>query len=200
ALFNFLTGVGKKESYRKFLVAPFDLRKRLLKLIEREIALHTAESPGRIVAKMNSLVDPELIRALYRASAKGVSIDLIVRGMCCLRPGVPRLSDNIRVVSIVGRFLEHSRIFHFHNGGDDEVYIGSADWMPRNLDRRIEVVVPIEDVELRRVLVEDVLEVCLRDNLQSWDLKPNGSYVRRHPASAKQGFSSQLALMDRMTK
>src|SRR5207248_691328 len=119
ALFNYLTGISKQEAYRKFLVAPVSLRKQLLMRIARETELHTAGNPGRIVAKMSSLVDPDLIRELYRASAKGVKIDLIIRGMCCLRPGVPHLSDNIRVVSIVGRFLEHSRIFYFRNGGDE---------------------------------------------------------------------------------
>lgn len=200
ALFNFLTGIAKQESYRKFLVAPVSLRKQLLKMIARETSLHAAENPGRIIAKMNALVDPDLIRALYAASAKGVKVDLIVRGMCCLRPGVPHLSENIRVVSIVGRFLEHSRIFYFRNGGDDEVYIGSADWMPRNLDRRIEVVVPVEYPDFRRILRDDVLETCLKDDRQAWELQPDGRYVRLQPPRGKPGFSSQLVLMDKMAK
>jgi len=199
ALFNFLTGVAKHQTYKKFLVAPFTLRKRLMKMIERETAQHTADNPGRIIAKMNALVDPELIRALYAASNKGVKVDLIVRGMCCLRPGLPGLSENIRVISIVGRFLEHSRIFYFRNGGQEELYIGSADWMARNLDRRIEVVVPIEDPELLRLLRDDVMEECLKDNKQAWELHADGKYVRLHPPRGKPGFSSQLALLERMT-
>ena len=128
-------------------------------MIEREADKHTPENPGHIIAKMNALTDPSLIKALYAASQMGVQIDLIVRGMCCLRPGVPDLSENIRVMSIVGRFLEHSRIFYFRNGGDDEIYIGSADWMARNLDRRVEVVVPVISADLRRTLRDDVLYV-----------------------------------------
>ena len=169
-------------------------------MIARETALHTAENPGRIIAKMNSLVDPDLIQALYAASAKGVRVDLIIRGMCCLRPGMPNLSENIRVVSIVGRFLEHSRIFYFQNGGAEELYIGSADWMSRNLDRRIEVVVPIESQDILRVLRDDVLELCLKDNRQAWELSGDGRYTRLHPAKGKAGISSQLVLMERMTK
>jgi polyphosphate kinase len=200
ALFNYLTGVSKQEPYRKFLVAPVTLRKSLLAMIERETALHTAENPGRIIAKMNALVDPDLIRALYAASEKGVTVDLIIRGMCCLRPGVPHLSEHIRVISIVGRFLEHSRIFYFRNGGNEEIYVGSADWMPRNLDRRIEVVVPVEDAAIRRTLRDDVLEVCLRDNRQAWELHADGQYVRLHPAQGKPRFSSQSVLLERMGK
>jgi polyphosphate kinase len=200
ALFNYLTGIAREESYRKFLVAPVSLRKRLLAMIQRESKLHSAENPGRIIAKMNALVDPELIRALYAASAKGVRVDLIIRGMCCLRPGVPHLSENIRVISIVGRFLEHSRIFYFRNGGEDEIYIGSADWMPRNLDRRVEVVVPIEDPAHLRTLRDDVLETCLKDDCQAWELQADGGYVRLHPPPGKPGFSSQLVLLDRMAK
>ena len=200
ALFNYLTGFAKQQSYRKFLVAPVSLRKKLLALIKRETDQHSGEKPGRIVAKMNSLVDPQIIRALYAASAKGVRIDLIIRGMCCLKPGVQHLSENIRVVSIVGRFLEHSRIFYFQNSGDEEIYIGSADWMARNLDRRVEVVVPIESPEILRTLKEDVLEVCLRDNRQAWDLQPDGRYLRRHPQPGKTGINSQLVQIERLTK
>ena len=188
-LFNYLTGFAKQGSDRKFLVAPVSLRRELLKMIVRETDLHTAESPGRIIAKMNALVDPELIRALYAASAKGVKVDLIIRGMCCLRPGVPNLSENIRVISIVGRFLEHSRIFHFRNGGQDELYIGSADWMPRNLYRRIEVVVPVEAPDLRRILRDDVLESCLKDNRQAWELRPDGKYARLKPPAGSRNLA-----------
>ena len=197
-LFNFLTGYSRQEGYRKFLVAPVTLRKRLLALIERETAGHTEERPGCILAKMNSLVDPALIKALYAASQQGVEIDLIVRGMCCLRPGVPGLSERIRVVSIIGRFLEHSRIFTFGNGGEEEVYIGSADWMPRNLDRRVEVVVPIENPELRRSLHE-MLNVMLQDNCQAWDLQPDGRYVRRRPAPGQHRRSGQAMLLETLS-
>lgn len=195
-LFNYLTGYSRQKRYRKFLVAPITLRQRLQTLIEREMDQHTPENPGRIVAKMNALVDPALIKTLYCASQLGVQIDLIVRGMCCLRPGVPGLSENIRVVSIIGRFLEHSRIFAFHNGGEEEVYIGSADWMPRNLDRRVEVVVPVEDPAIRRILREEVLNVLLADNCQAWDLQPDGKYVRRRPQPGQHRFSAQQTLLE----
>jgi polyphosphate kinase len=199
-IFNYLTGYSRQEDYRAFLVAPVTARKRLQAMIARETALHTPKNPGRIIAKMNSLVDPALIKALYAASQKGVRIDLIVRGMCCLRPGVPDLSENIRVMSIVGRFLEHSRIFAFHNGGDDEVYIGSADWMARNLDRRVEVIVPIANAELRRVLREEVLNVLLADNCQAWDLQPDGDYVRRQPAPGQRRQNAQAILLEKLAK
>ncbi|HZP82982.1 MAG TPA: polyphosphate kinase 1 [Chthonomonadaceae bacterium] len=198
-LFNFLTGYSRQDAYRKFLVAPVTLRQRLQAMIERETDKHTEENPGRIIAKMNALVDPALIKALYAASRKGVQIDLIVRGMCCLRPGVQGLSENIRVVSIIGRFLEHSRIFTFHNGGEEEVYIGSADWMPRNLDRRVEVVIPVQDAEIKRVLRAEVLPVLLEDNCQAWDLRPDGCYQRRHPAPGQRRRSAQALLLEKLT-
>ena len=195
-LFNFLTGYSRQESYRKFLVAPVTLRPRLLEMVHREIEKHTPENPGRITAKMNSLVDTEIIRALYSASQAGVQVDLIVRGMCCLRPGVSGLSENICVMSVVGRFLEHSRIFNFHNGGDEEIYIGSADWMGRNLDRRVEVVAPIDNPILRQQLKEGVLQVMLADNAQAWDLQPDGQYLRRQPRPGAERFSAQQHLME----
>ena len=199
-LFNFLTGYSVQESYHKFLVAPVTLRKRLLELIAREAAQHTADRPGRITAKMNSLVDEELIRALYAASQKGVEIDLIVRGMCCLRPGAAGLSETIRVVSVVGRFLEHSRIFAFHNGGSEEIYIGSADWMARNLDRRVEVVIPIDNPILCHNLRDDVLRILIRDNTQAWDLQPDGRYVRRSPAPGQPPFNAQQHLLELLSR
>jgi polyphosphate kinase len=196
-LFNYLTGYAHQEQYRKFLVSPGTARKRLMQMVDREAAKHTPENPGRIVAKMNALVDPPLIKALYAASRKGVQVDLIIRGMCCLRPGVPGLSENIRVVSIVGRFLEHSRIFYFRNGGPNtqEVYFGSADWMPRNLDRRIEVIVPVEDLAIRQILLTDVLEELLKDNCQAWDLYPDGKYIRRHPAENEAPYNVQKLML-----
>ena len=139
---------------------------------------------------------PPLIKALYAASQKGVRVDLIVRGMCCLRPGVPGLSDNIRVVSIVGRFLEHSRIFYFRNGGDtEEIYIGSADWMTRNLDRRVEVVVPVVSEEIRKIIRDDVLGLLLQDNQQAWDLDSAGHYTRRTAATGVKAVNSQMILL-----
>jgi polyphosphate kinase len=179
-LFNSLTGISRQRIYRKLLVAPADLRERFIELIDRESAHASAGRPGRIVAKMNALVDSEVIDALYRASQAGVEIDLIVRGICCLRPGIPGVSDHIRVLSIVGRFLEHSRIFHFGNAGDDEYYIGSADWMPRNFLRRVEAVAPVEAPRLQARL-HSLLRVCLDDNRQAWELDPDGSWTQRKP-------------------
>jgi polyphosphate kinase len=179
-LFNTLTGFSRQRLYRKLLVAPSNLRERLLALIEREAAHARAGRPARIVAKMNALVDPETIAALYQASQAGVEIDLIVRGICCLRPGLEGVSDRIRVLSIVGRFLEHSRIFHFHHDGEPEYYIGSADWMPRNFDRRVEALVPVED-PAQHLLLRTLLDVCLHDNRQAWELHADGTYRQRRP-------------------
>jgi polyphosphate kinase len=179
-LFNSLTGVSRQRFYRRLAVAPVTLRARILELIDRETALARAGKGGRIIAKMNALVDPEIIAALYRASQAGVTVDLIVRGICCLVPGLAGVSDNIRVISIIGRFLEHSRIFFFANAGHPEYYIGSADWMPRNFDRRVEVIAPIEDPALHRG-IEAVLATCLGDNRQAWELCADGQYRRRQP-------------------
>jgi polyphosphate kinase len=175
-IFNYLTGYSKQAAYRKFLVAPVSLRSRLLECIERESDHGEA---GRIIIKANHLVDDEIIRALYRASQSGVRIDLIIRGICCLRPGLPGVSANIRVLSIVGRFLEHSRIFYFYNQGDPAMYIGSADLMPRNIDRRVEVAFPIEDPQLRQDVVENNLEVGLRDTEKGHLLRADGRYIPR---------------------
>lgn len=179
-LFNSLTGVSRQKHYRRLAVAPVSLRARLLELIERETAHAIAGKGGRIIAKMNALVDPEIIAALYRASQAGVKIDLIVRGICCLVPGLAGMSEHIRVVSIIGRFLEHSRLAFFANAGNPEYYIGSADWMPRNFDRRVEVMTPIEDPLLHKGL-EAVLATCLSDNRQAWELGADGQYRRREP-------------------
>ncbi len=198
-LFNYLTGYAYQEHYRKFLVAPNTARKNLQTMVEREADLHTPEKPGRILCKMNAIVDPQLIKALYRASQKGVQVDLIIRGMCCLRPGVPGLSDNIRVISIIGRFLEHSRVFCFNNGGNTEIYFGSADWMTRNLDRRVEVIAPLEDPHLRETVLQD-LQDLLRDNCQAWDLGPDGAYTRRSPAPGSTEFNAQVELLKRYAR
>ena len=175
-LFNFLTGYSRQEEYRKFLVAPVTIRPKLLEMIRRETELG---HKGRIIFKCNSLVDSEIIRHLYKASQAGVKIDLIIRGICGLRPGIEGISDNIQVMSIVGRFLEHSRIYYFFNNGDPALYMGSADLMPRNLDRRVEVLFPIEDPAMRTYLVEEILAVCLRDTAKSYILQSDGRYTPR---------------------
>ena len=198
-LFNFLTGYSRQRSYRKVLVAPVNLRDRFYFLIRREIENCRNGSSGRIVAKMNALVDPQMIATLYEASQAGVQIDLIVRGMCCLRPGIEGISENIRVVSIVGRYLEHSRIYYFHNRGQEEVYIGSADWMTRNLDRRVEAVVPVEDPEILKDL-QEILAVMLADNRQAWDLQPDGHYIQRQPADGTKEQAAQKILMEMATQ
>ena len=179
-LFNSLTGISRQRLYRKLLVAPANMKERFIELIDRESRNASAGRRARIVGKMNALVDAEVIDALYRASQAGVEIDLIVRGICCLRPGLPNLSDRIRVMSIIGRFLEHSRVWHFHNGGSDEFYIGSADWMPRNFQRRVEAAVPVEAPALQERL-RSLLETCLDDNRQAWDLDADGRWVQRKP-------------------
>lgn len=194
-LFNYLTGYSQQRSYRKLMIAPVNLRDRFSALIHREIEHCRNGFSGRIIAKMNALVDPRIIAALYEASQVGVQIDLIVRGICCLRPGLEGISENIRVISIIGRYLEHSRIFYFHNRGQEEVYIGSADWMTRNLDRRVEAVVPVEDPDIIKDL-QEILGVMLADNRQAWELQPDGQYIQRHPADGTKEQSSQKILME----
>jgi polyphosphate kinase len=194
-LFNYLTGYSRQRAYRKLLVAPVNMRSGMTALICREMEHCKNGSRGRIVAKMNSLVDPQIIATLYEASQAGVQIDLIVRGMCCLRPGVKGVSENIRVQSLVGRFLEHSRIFYFHNRGEEEVYIGSADWMSRNLNRRVEAVVPVEEPELAKDL-QEILGIMLADNRQTWDLQPLGTYIQRRPADEPNEHCAQKILME----
>ena len=191
-LFNFLTGYSYQTKYKRLLVAPIDLREKMIELIKRETKNKLKGKEARIIVKINSLADDKIVRALYRASQAGVEIDLIVRGICVLRPGISGLSENIRVVSIVGRFLEHSRIFYFANGGDDEVYIGSADWMHRNLDRRVEAVVPIKDKSIVKYLKDEVLQAYLRDNINSQILIENGNYSELSPSNDEIGFDSQM--------
>lgn len=198
-LFNFLTGYSRQTNYRRLLVAPLTLRPGMLKLIEREIEQVQAGRRGRIIAKMNSLVDAEMIQALYKASQAGVEIDLIIRGICCLRPGVPGVSDRIRVISIIGRFLEHARIFWFTNNGDEEIYIGSADWMPRNLDRRVEAVTPVLDPAAVQEL-KDVLDIMLTDNRHAWELGEDGVFVQRTPGADGDVRSTHDLLMARALK
>ena len=194
-LFNALTGFSRQRWYRKLLVAPANMRQRFLELIAREVTHAAAGRPARIVGKVNALVDPEIIQALYRASQAGVNVDLIVRGICCLRPGVPGVSDRIRVVSIIGRFLEHSRLWSFANDGEPEYFLGSADWMPRNLDRRVETVVPVDDPSLHPRL-QSLLDLCLTDNRQAWYLLPDGSYLQRTPGDGPEWATHAILLRD----
>jgi polyphosphate kinase len=194
-LFNSLTGYARGARYRKILVAPTFLRQRVIELIERTAERHSARRPGRITLQMNSLVDAECIRALYEASQAGVEIDLIVRGICRLRPGIPGVSETIRVRSVVGRFLEHSRIWNFANGRRREYYIGSADLMPRNLDLRVEVVTPVTDPDLTGRL-QEILDVMLADNIQAWELSEDGSWQRRHPAESERRVATQRRLRE----
>jgi polyphosphate kinase len=182
ALFNALTGASREPHYRKALVAPESMRDGLLEQIEQTVEAHRGGQEARIVMKMNALVDPRCIRALYEASQAGVPVDLNVRGICCLRPGVEGVSDNVRVVSVVGRFLEHSRIYGFHRGEDSRYFIGSADLMPRNLDMRVELLTPVEDPSLRDEL-RDTLDRCLEDDTFAWDLRADGSWERREGRS-----------------
>ena len=193
-LFNYLTGYSAKSDYQKLLVAPVNLRSRLLSLIDREIEHRRQGRGGHLILKMNALVDPPVIRALYRASQAGVRVQLLVRGICCLKPGIPGVSENIEVISLVGRFLEHSRIYYFANGGAEQVYIGSADLMPRNIDHRVEVLFPIEDAKLIRTIKADVLAVYFADTVKARRMLPDGTYARRK-ADGKKGFNSQERLI-----
>ncbi len=196
-VFNYLTGYSTKNDYRKFLVAPINLRQGLERLIRREIELQKNGTPGHLIFKLNAIVDKPMIQLLYQASQAGVQVDLLVRGICCLRPGMPDLSENITVTSIVGRFLEHSRIYYFHNGGKEEVYIGSADLMPRNLDRRVEILVPVEDARLIRHLRDQVLAVYLTDNVKSRRMNSDGAYERIHPQPGQPAINSQALLIEK---
>ncbi|RLC87103.1 MAG: polyphosphate kinase 1 [Chloroflexi bacterium] len=195
-LFNALTGYSRQDTYRKLLVAPGRMREELLKRIDREIKQHKQHGDGYLAFKMNALVDQQCIQALYRASQAGVKVDLQVRGICCLRPGVPGVSENITVTSIVGRFLEHPRIYYFRNGGDEEMFLGSADLMPRNLDRRVETLFPIEDARLRKRLRDQVLNIHLQDNVQCRVLLPDGTYTHRHPQAQEPELNSQLWMIE----
>ena len=196
-LFNQLIGMGKTLRMKKLLHAPFTLKKNLLEMINREAVAASEGRPAQIMAKVNGLTDPKVIRALYKASQAGVKIDLVVRGMCCLRPGVPGVSHNIQVRSIIGRFLEHSRIYYFLNGGDEKLYLSSADWMERNLDMRVETCFPVEGKKLiSRVKKE--LEGYLTDNTQAWVLQEDGSYIRQSPTGNQNARSVQATLLERL--
>lgn len=195
-LFNVLTGYSYKQSYRKLLVAPDLMRDQIVARIEREIEQHAKSGDGYLAFKMNALVDRSCIQALYRASQAGVKVDLQVRGICCLRPGLPGVSDNITVTSVVGRFLEHPRLYYFRNGGQEELFLGSADLMPRNLYRRVEQLVPIEDPDLRESIYEHILRVHLRDNMQARRLLPDGQYERVRPQEGEPELNSQLWMIE----
>ncbi|WP_263143904.1 polyphosphate kinase 1 [Pseudomonas sp. RIT-PI-AD] len=197
-LFNQLIGMGKTLRMKKLLHAPFTLKKNLLEMINREALAASEGRPSQIMAKVNSLTDPKVIRALYKASQAGVKIDLVVRGMCCLRPGVPGVSHNIQVRSIVGRFLEHSRIYYFLNGGDEKIYLSSADWMERNLDKRVETCFPVEGKKLI-TRVKKELEAYLTDNTQAWVLQSDGRYQRLQPSGNQNPRNCQAGLLERLT-
>ncbi|HEX6728251.1 MAG TPA: polyphosphate kinase, partial [Nitrospira sp.] len=196
-LFNALTGYSRKDGYAKLLVAPTALRRHLLDRIDREIHCHRKSGDGHLAFKMNALVDKAIIQALYRASQAGVKIELQVRGICCLRPGIPGISERITVTSVVGRFLEHARIYYFHNGGQEEVLLGSADLMPRNLDRRVEILFPVLHSRWREIIVQDILAVGLRDNVQARRLRSDGTYERLTPLDGEPSINSQDWFLNR---
>ena len=195
-VFQLLTSLGRVKKLKKILQAPFTLHKELLRLIDREAEFARNGKPARIAAKMNALIEPQIIRALYQASQAGVKVDLIVRGVCCLRPGVPGVSENIQVRSIVGRFLEHTRVFYFHNQGDYDLFLSSADWMDRNFFQRVEVCFPIEDPGLRNRIVKEGLELYLADNTQAWVLNKDGEYRRAKGGSNQKPRSAQGTLLE----
>lgn len=198
-VFQLLTSLGKVKALSKILQAPFTLHKKMIEKIEREASSARAGKPARIIVKCNALIETETIQALYAASQAGVKIDLIVRGICCLRPGVPGVSDNIQVRSIVGRFLEHTRVFYFHNEGSYELYLSSADWMGRNFFQRVETAFPVEDEKLQRRILKDGLELYMSDNSEAWVLQKDGEYKRRKPAANQRVRSAQASLMTKRT-
>jgi polyphosphate kinase len=195
-IFNYLTGYSEQRDFRKLIVAPINTRESFLSLIKREIDNSIAGKVGHIICKLNSLVDPTLIAAFYEASKNGVKIDLIVRGICCLVPSVPELSENIKVISIVGRYLEHSRIYYFYNDGDDELFLSSADLMQRNLDRRVETTFPVEDELLKREIKNTILDNALRDNVKSRVLQPGGKYLFNRPVIGEEIINHQEWLIE----
>jgi polyphosphate kinase len=192
-VFAQLTGLGKASKLRHLWQSPFTLHHKLIKAIQNEAEIAKSGKKARIIAKMNALLDPDIIRALYDASTAGVQIELIIRGVCALRPGMPGVSENISVRSIVGRFLEHTRIFYFYNSRHENIYLSSADWMYRNFFRRIEVCFPVLDPKLKKRIFKEGLEPYLRDNTNSWEMMPDGTY-RRRPSRRGSVFSAQQAL------
>ncbi|MFH1050646.1 MAG: polyphosphate kinase 1 [bacterium] len=198
-LFNYLTGYSCLKEWKSFFVAPINLRRSIIELINREAEFHTEENPGLIIAKMNSLAHSEVINALYRASRKGVKVKLLVRGVCCLKPGLPELSENIEVRSILGRFLEHSRAFYFKNSGKSEFYLSSADWMTRNLHKRVEIMFPIHESALQ-VKIMTLLDIYWKDNSKSWRLLPDGNYEKITPAEGEKAFCAQEFLLNEIKR
>ena len=195
-LFNYLTGYAELPQWRKLVVAPSRMLAFMVERIDREAALARAGRPGRVVAKVNGLLEPQIVQALYRASQAGAKIELVCRGVCALRPGLPGVSENIRVTSVIDRFLEHSRIFLFDNDGTPDVYIGSADWMDRNLSRRVEVVFPVEQADLKARLIDEILALSLADNVKARELQPDGTYKRVVPADGQPALRSQQRFLD----
>jgi polyphosphate kinase len=207
ALFNVLTGFNSwtggdlltaetvASMFRKFMISPVTTQETILRLIDREIQKSSPKTTGRIIAKMNALVDTKIIRKLYEASRAGVHIDLLTRGICCLRPGVPGVSENIRVISILDRFLEHSRIYYFHNGGNPEIYSGSADWMSRNFKKRAEILFPIENTDLKSRIINEILLTYLNDNVKARLMQPDGAYARIKPRDGEKPIRSQSELI-----
>lgn len=194
-LFNFLTGFSHQTKYRKLLVAPVNMRTKLTELIRREVNNKLEGKPAHIIIKVNSITDEGLVEELYAASKAGVKIELVVRGICVLRPQVKGLSENIKVTSIVGRFLEHSRIFYFANSGEEEIYFGSADLMHRNLERRVEILAPVKDKKIHAFIKDEILKAYLKDTYNSWSLRPDGSYEKAEPPKGETPFDSQMALV-----
>lgn len=199
-VFNYLTGYSAKKEYRKLLIAPINLRQKFEKMIDREIEIHNKNKNGHLIFKMNSLVDAIIIKKLYQASQVGVKVDLIVRGICSLKPGIKGLSENIRVISILGRFLEHSRVYYFHNDGNEEIYLGSADLMPRNLNQRVEIIFPVEDQVLVRQIKKNILDLYLQDNVKARIMKSDGTYVRLKPSSARNAKNAQQIFIERASR
>ena len=195
-VFNYLTGYSKQTEFKKLIVAPINMREKFLDLILREVSNVQSGGTGKIILKLNSLVDPALIAALYEASNVGVKVELIIRGICCLIPNVPGLSENIRVISIVGRYLEHSRVLYFHNNGKDEIYLSSADFMQRNLDRRVEIAWPVEDQKIKSEIMKSLLNVSVKDNIKGRELQPDMNYIRCHIDDKEKKINSQEWLMD----
>jgi len=193
-VFNHLTGLGRARKLNKIWNSPFNLHSNVVIAVRKEAELAKAGKKSRIMARMNALLEPHLINELYAASQAGVKIDLIVRGVCALRPGVPGLSDNITVRSVVGRLLEHSRVFYFSNDGEEEVYISSADWMDRNFFRRVELAVPVTDKKLKKRVIDEGLKALLADNILAWTMDSNGNYVRRKPTGARRMNSQNYLL------
>jgi polyphosphate kinase len=194
-IFNYLTGYSEQEKYHELLVAPLGLREGIVRLIEEQTEKAQKDEPARITCKMNALTDPRIIESLYEASQTGVRIDLIIRGICCLRPGLEGISENIRVVSLVGRFLEHARAFAFGEGEEEEIYLGSADLMQRNLDRRVEQLFLLRE-KRHREKVRRLLELQLADTVNAWELGPDGSFERLHPKESEEPLDSQAILLE----